>query len=89
MLFYTHTFRWLGWASGVVLCVTLCGLAAGTVNASLTILKEWGVKRIKVIAIIASKQGLSIRACRVDVPCMCVLIVLFVCRPSKFAQDPP
>ena len=31
--------------------------AAGTINACVTILKEWGVKRIKVLAVIASKQG--------------------------------
>lgn len=31
--------------------------AAGTINACITILKEWGVKRIKVLSVIASKQG--------------------------------
>lgn len=32
---------------------------AGTINACVTMLKQWGVKRIKVLSIIASKQGLS------------------------------
>ena len=32
---------------------------AGTINACLTMLKQWGVKRIKVLSIIASKPGLA------------------------------
>ena len=32
-------------------------MSAGTINACLTMLKQWGVKRIKVLSIIASKPG--------------------------------
>jgi len=32
---------------------------SGTISAVIDILKEWGVKKIKVISIVASKQGLN------------------------------